>query len=140
MLRTMIKCALSAGLAVVVLSACSSSDDAQIATYNDIIGTWKETQDNGDEYVEIIHDDGTFSDYDYLGDSFDNGADCYRYEGDSFIDDLGNGDFLVNDGGDTFQLHITMSGDSLFITNPFYTSTLVRSSITLDELQAKACP
>ena len=127
-------------ISVFILASCGSSGgSATNATFNDIIGTWQETDDDGDIFVTVMRNDGTFTDYDYMGDTFDNGLDCYIDTDGGMITDLGNGDFVVDDGFGLYNLHITISGDTLYVRNPYYDSRLVKINMTEAQIQLKLC-
>lgn len=86
------------------------------ATTSDIVGTWdvstEEANNTTDVYYVKINSDGTYVDYDFDGDSFDQGDDCYyRWEGT--YENLGDGDFSF-DGEEA--IHIERSGNNLIIS------------------------
>jgi len=96
----------------------------------DITGVWDISSAVGQEFDERymnisiysnppasieLSSRGRILDYDYLGDSFDQGPDCYRTANDDEILDLGNGEFVIIDG----------DGRELFFSANFCGSTLV---------------
>jgi hypothetical protein len=82
-------------------------------TLADLVGVW----DSGfgdDEIYTVFKSDGTYVDYDYMGDSVDMGQNCYEVE-ESTITDLGNGQFRIgNDRFGTFYF----AGNSLAFEAP----------------------
>jgi hypothetical protein len=81
---------------------CDGSDPACTNTCNesptlaDLAGTWDISDDYGTEgydvYYTVLRTNGTYQDYDYAGDTYDNYKNCYWTYSGSFID-LGNGTF-----------------------------------------------
>jgi len=110
----------------VLLSACGGggSDSTSLSKMS---GTWDASSQEGDftdvSYV-VINIDGTFIEYDYMGDSFHSGPDCYE-EIPGTIVDQGNGNYLID--GD-FAVQISVSGDTLEMTSGEETGTLTRST------------
>lgn len=94
------------------------------ASLSDMVGTWDYTEDYGSEGTDVyyikISADGTWSDYDYYGDTFDNGQDCYEVDHSS-INGLGAGNFV---DGDQVPFKAEICGSSLRLTEN-------RTSITL---------
>lgn len=66
-----------------LLTACNdeSEDSVKVTGLSSIVGVydWSDTYDDGsvDEWYLAIDADGYISDYDYQGDSFDLGENCY---------------------------------------------------------------
>lgn len=78
----------------------------------DIVGVW-DTSVGSDEMYAVFHANGTYSDYDYLGDEAD-GVNCYEKETGT-ITDLGDGRFRIDDSRfGTFSF----SGDTLIFEAP----------------------
>jgi len=113
-----------------LISACggsSSGDDGSSSGLTAIAGVWDSSSQEDsliDVSYTVFNTDGTFVDYDYMGDAFDAGADCYiEYAGT--ISDQGNGNFLV-DNNNTIQM--TISGDTLEIISDGVTYTMIKST------------
>lgn len=82
-------------------------------TLDDIVGVWDSGFGN-DELYTVIKSNGTYIDYDYLGDSVDMGENCYEKD-EGTIQDYGNGQFLL----DNVRLGtFTVSGDDLVFQAP----------------------
>ena len=83
----------------------------------------------------IITADGGVVEYDYDGDSFDGGDNCfYKYDGIE-LTDQGEGSFLVQSGGiEVVTYKVTLSGDtmtrSVTSENSSYSFTSVRTDLT----------
>jgi hypothetical protein len=109
-----------------IITACSSEDEegfknlpGELAEPADIIGVWDGSSgdENGyDEFYTVVRDNGTFTDFDYQGDTQDNGNDCYeradgsyRYEGD--------GIYVFNFNGDSkdYRVKITKEQSLLYL-------------------------
>lgn len=83
-------------------------------TLADIVGVW-DSSIGSDENYTAFRIDGTYVDYDYQGDAYDMGENCYDvYPGT--IEDLGNGRFRLDDSDriGTFSF----SGDDLRFQAP----------------------
>lgn len=80
---------------------------------SDISGIWDARETDGDEVDElylVIKDYGEIITYDYDGDSYDQGSDCYYKYTDETITDLGNGNFEIYEdywGSYNVKLHIS---------------------------------
>ena len=101
---------IATGLITVTLVACGSddgdlassaldngvSDDQGVSATRDIAGLWDFTENKGDEGVDVIYvlieGDGSGVIYDYQGDTFDQGENCYQFI-DSPVVSLGNNQF-----------------------------------------------
>lgn len=115
-------------LSVLALVGCGSdSDSGRNAVLADLIGTWDASSTYGqevDEIYTVIKEDGSFIDYDYDGDSYDQGDNCYyRYEA-GVLTDQGNGDFLIESNGEPDSVvKVKISGSRLTISSSFGSST-----------------
>ncbi|MDM8543720.1 hypothetical protein QUF90_21815 [Desulfococcaceae bacterium HSG9] len=101
----------------------------------EISGVWDFTRPTSvgddDVFYMVFRTNGSYIEYDYLGDAFNNGTPCYRRELGS-ITDLGNGDFEVIDGqGNRLVLHFTRSGSLLTYSDG--TTTQTASATPLQE-------
>lgn len=97
-------------------SSGSPGGDGSDLTLADLVGIWDATREEDgleDESYSVFRANGEFFDYDYDGDSFDMGENCY-YAEEGTIEDLGNGRFLV-DGVNTVTFRA--SGDELIATS-----------------------
>jgi hypothetical protein len=98
-------------LALTLLTACGggggSSSDSDSLGLADIAGIYAVNfeDDPDDEYYAVIGSDGRYIEYDFQGDSFDLGDNCYivyRY----FAEELGNNSFAVTDLVNDFKLRL----------------------------------
>ena len=125
-----------------VLAGCGSgSDSGKNATLADIVGTWDASEEVGqevDELYSIIKADGSITEYDYDGDSFDQGENCYyKYEYVTLVDQ-GEGDFSVEyNGTEVATVKINLSGNTMEVSGTdeegSFTSSSVRSDLTEDD-------
>lgn len=85
----------------------------------EISGVWDKSRTQGqvvDEGYLVIKNTGTGTDYNYLGDSFDSGDNCYSRT-NQIITDLGNGNFsVVYDNADYDVFLASLLGNNLIIT------------------------
>ena len=125
-----------------LLAGCgSSSDSEKNVTLAGIVGTWDESVELGqevDELYSIIKADGSIIRYDYYGDSFNQGENCYdKYEYVTLVDQ-GEGDFSVEyDGTELATVKLTLSGNTMEISwtdeEGSFTNSSVRSDLTEDD-------
>ena len=112
-------------------SNTSSSDTGTSnVTLADIVGVW-DSSIGSDENYTAFRSNGTYVDYDYQGDAFDMGENCYDvYPGT--IEDLGNGRFRLDDSDrvGTFSF----SGDDLRFQAPEGTYSLSSTSLSETDL------
>lgn len=98
----------------------ANSDNAEQPSLAQISGVWDftdtyEGEDEKDIAYLVIKDHGEFIIYDYLGDAFDQGSDCY-FQVNSSITDLGNGEFEIGTFGEFFTLNMSTSNSDLILT------------------------
>ena len=103
--------------------ACGSSDDnGSDASLSDLLGVWdvSTTYPEGtDEWYIVIKPSGIIVNYDYMGDTIDNGPNCYE-QFDYTLVDLGGGAFvLTDDFGGSDNINVTFSGDSFSAVTTF---------------------
>lgn len=100
----------------------SSTNESNIAkpSLSQISGVWDltETDEDGEDQIYLaIKDNGEFIIYDYDGDTWDQGEDCY-YKFSETITDLGNGSFEISAyGGDYSTSDISLSDNQLTVTD-----------------------
>ena len=98
-------------------------DDTSNSSITDIVGVWddSETLDNGeiDEVYLVIRSSGEVFFYDYDGDSFDKGANCYYSGSFGAFTSLGNAnfrfDYSTGEPSETLELTIENVSSSLLI-------------------------
>jgi len=124
---------LSVVLTLLLAGCGSESDSEKNATLKDLVGVWDITEkieQNIDEKFFIVEENGHTIDFDYDGDSYNNGSNCYYRYDSATLTDLGEGDFLAKDGSEESILNITILGNTLTIINShddiLYTSEAVR--------------
>lgn len=97
--------------------------DNNVSSINDIVGLWdatEETEEGVDNVYWGISPSGSLSIYDYLGDTFDDIANCYFIAEDfGLITNLGDSNFIVqiDDGVEVLTANIELStvGDDLIM-------------------------
>jgi hypothetical protein len=116
------------------LEACSDDENSGGNNNNpslaDISGVWDATNTIGQEIDEIyvvIRANGESITYDYNGDSFDQGSNCYISYSET-LTDLGGGEFEITDVFDekyiaTFEL----SGNQLIAETTFRSTTITQT-------------
>ena len=86
----------------------------------DIAGVWDASETVGqkiDETYTVITINGEMIGYDYMGDSYDQGKNCYDKYLSGMIKNLGNGNFLlVDNNGKRDYIQISLSGNKLKLT------------------------
>jgi len=141
MIRKALNNAFGLVLITLFLISCGSSGgvDSRPATFNDLVGSWKLTDTDGDEVIFIFENNGDINIYDYMGDSFDQGPDCYIGPIFAFtIADLGDGEFML-DGDSSSTVSGTISGNTLVLTDSIDPLIIVRDNITVTELSENIC-
>lgn len=79
-----------------------------------IVGNWDFTDGDGDEYYVVITESEWIV-YDYMGDSYDMGEDCYSTHTE-YVTDLGGGTYRVTDELGYFDdLELSRSGDNIVL-------------------------
>lgn len=111
------------------LIACESSSDSDNEpdnnsgpeTSNDIpdnfVGFWDETytdEDGTDVMYQHIYSDGRAELIDFVGDSYDNGPDCYVVIHSFTFENQGDNAYLINDllENEQYSYNITVSADN----------------------------
>lgn len=110
---------LSAFLACFFITACGGSDSdvsnnvtsgqsrSSEISLEEFIGTYKLIFEDApnDEYFVVVRDDGEYIEYDFDGDSFDMGENCYfRFPYD--ITEIGSNSFEIVDEFDSFKFRL----------------------------------
>ena len=120
-----------------VLAGCGAEDSGRNATLEDLVGSWDQSEKHDQEIDElyfIVKDDGATIDFDYFGDSYDQGDNCYSKEEGETIVDNGGGNFVVQRlNVDESSVHVAISGSTITITGSYegqpYTSTAKKISL-----------
>ncbi len=109
--------------------ACGNCNDAP--TLTELAGTWDLSTDYGqagyDQLYLVLNANGSYTVYDYAGDSFDENGDCYWQESSS-LNSLGNGLFRDNEDGSTAT--IQLCGDYMTISSDGLSETFPRSNFS----------
>lgn len=100
---------------------------------SELAGVWdvSETFDGlYDEFYVVIRRNGTGTDYDYAGDSYDNHANCYWI--DQFeIESLGDDEYRIEYSDGTFDVTLTAEDDTLYVNGtPYERATQEESDFT----------
>lgn len=115
-------------LCVALLVGCGSSDSSSNSTVlSDISGVWNSTID-GDETYDVFRVNGTYTEYDYLGDAFDNGANCYE-KSDATIIEKGGNRFELISGGESLSFSANVKDDNITIKADGETLVFPRSDL-----------
>jgi len=123
------------------LMACGSGESTTESTtesnigkpsLSEISGVWDltETDEFGEDQLYVaIKESGEFVIYDYDGDSWDQGEDCY-YKFSETITDLGNGSFEISEYGGEYSIsNISLSENQLTVTESSETLSFPKSSL-----------
>ena len=107
---------------VVSLVSCGDGGGGSSSTAPslvDIAGVWDASRTSGqdiDENYIVFKINGQMVTYDYMGDSYDEGQNCYE-KVLSIIKDLGNGKFMVvSEDGERDYVQISLSSNKLRLT------------------------
>jgi hypothetical protein len=131
------------------LVACNSDDNTTEDTQSaniaqpslaQIDGVWDYTETSQSAvdqiYVSIDSDNNEYIIYDYFGDSFDSGSDCY-FKYNEVINDLGFGRFELSNSSEInnsiayFQVNISITNNQLVLNDLTYPrSSLTESDFT----------
>lgn len=122
-----------------LVSACGgSSGGGNSAQLAEIAGVWDSSVTYGnvvDEIYTVINEDGTATEYDYLGDSFDDFANCYE-KTDFTLTYLGGDEFrATGPDGITFTFNASASGDTLTLRAGSQTIDVTRSALIESDFQ-----
>jgi|GEM_PF-2732882 len=103
---------------ILVLAACGGEDDSSSpATLADLVGVWdgsETVEQKRDELYTVIQQSGDFVSYDYMGDSANNGENCYEKSNGANITDQGGGEFIISSQFAADEtVTITVSGNSM---------------------------
>jgi len=117
-----------------MLVGCGSGNEGNITTpsLSEISSVWDmtETDEFGEDQVYlVIKDSGEFIIYDYDGDTWDQGEDCY-YKYSETITDLGDGSFEISEySGEYNTFNLSLSDNKLTVINSPETYSLPKSSL-----------
>ena len=94
-----------------------------------------------DEAYMNIALDATLTLYDYLGDEFDNEADCYYIADFGTLSNNGNGSFQLDSPVDDTSVIVTgkLQNDNLLLTAYGQTEVMSHTTLTVEEMQMKDC-
>jgi len=130
---------------VLVLTGCGSeSDSGRNATIEDLVGTWDTSEKIGqeiDELYYIIEGDGNVIDFDYDGDSYDKGSNCYyKYDGATLVDQ-GEGNFLVEVvNSEDYMAKISISGSTITVTTDEDGDSYTSKAVKIDRIESDFTP
>lgn len=123
------------------LSACGGSESESShspATLSDVVGVWDmtETSEYGEDvYYMSITEYGDLIFYDYDGDTYDQGQDCYfEIDPSMTLTDLGEGKFELSNGTDYTNISLSTGADSLIMTVEGVSSSLPATSLQVSDL------
>lgn len=108
---------------LLMLQACKDSKNEIEET--SVLGLWQLNSTEGDiNYVNIGTDIVTF--YDYMGDDYDEGPDCYEIESQEILNINGNKytfEDPLNPNG-TIEIDVRANGNELTVMQPFGDATI----------------
>ena len=112
-------------LSLILIFGFGGCKDSNNTENDSVIGLWQLDSSEGDVYyVNITTEIVTF--YDYLGDEYDEGPECYEIISYEILDV--NGDtYTFEDPLDpeaTIQVEVTVSGNQLTVEQPFGSGTV----------------
>ncbi len=126
-----------------IASSCSddnNNNDAGEELLADIQGLWQLNSEEGD--INYIHvDDEVIHNYDYMGDDFDEGPECYEYSRNEIISIDGDEvTFMIDDDPeDTVTVRVSVNNNILSVTQTFaglqFTELFNRSNKDLDSFE-----
>ena len=119
----------------------NNSNTATDATLSKIAGVWDASTTIGqvtDEFYSVIRNNGTFTDYDYLGDSFDMGPNCYLVSNGT-ISDQGNGNFTVDGSSLSISINETVNPVTITVVEGNQAITLTKLT-RLESSFTPTCP
>lgn len=129
---------LALSISSLFLVACGSENSSNEnnntePSLSEISTVWDltETDELGEDQVYLaIKDSGEFIIYDYYGDTWDQGEDCY-YKFSETITDLGNGSFEISEYGGDYTIHnISLVDNQLMVINSSGTYSTPESSLS----------
>ena len=134
---------------LILIQGCNSNSNSSSGSFNNdtpslaqISGVWNNSRTiDGltDEMYVVIKTNNTMMSYDYLGDSYDNTANCYEKFALT-ISDIGGGNFLIGESSIGFEeVHISISDGNLILTIDGISEPAVRRSLLLESDFAPIC-
>lgn len=133
-------------VAIAFLSGCGggASDVTQVTSLSQIEGLWDaSTQEDGlrDEAYIDIGQDGKLTIYDYLGDEYDDEADCYIIANLGTLTNNGNGNFQLDSSVDNTSVNVTgkLQNNNLLFTAYGQTDIMSPATLTVEEMKMKDC-
>ncbi len=134
---------LSVVLTLLLAGCGSESDSAKNATLEDLVGAW-DTSDKMEQEIDeayfIVEENGHTTDFDYDGDSYNKGSNCYYRYDSATLTDLGEGDFLAKDSSFESTLNITISGNTITIINSHEDKLYTSEAIKIDRIESDFTP
>jgi len=110
-------------LSLLVLQGCKDSNNNDENT--SVLGLWQLDSSEGDiNYVNITTT--TVTSYDYMGDEFDEGPDCYEIDSQEILDVNGSKYTFTDpfDPNATIEVDVTVNGNQLTVIQPFGSITV----------------
>lgn len=110
-------------IALTTIQGCKDSSNNDENT--SVLGLWQLSSIEGDiRYVNITHE--TVTEYDFMGDEFDEGAECYEIDVQEILD-INGSKYTFEDPFDpeaTIEVDVTANGNQLTVVQPFGDATI----------------
>lgn len=105
-------------ISLVIIQGCKDSNNNDENT--SVLGLWQLDSNEGDiSYINITTT--TVTAYDYMGDEYDEGPDCYEIESQEILDVKGS-KYTFEDPfnpNTTIEVEVTANGNRLTVVQPF---------------------
>jgi hypothetical protein len=125
-----------------LLAACGgggSSGGQDVTSLSQLAGVWDFSEGTNDVWYIYFDQNGNVSDYDYQGDTVDNGADCYKADVNwDTITHVSGNTFRSTSSGVEFTAVIDSNG-ALVTKDPGGTTIFPATNVTLADINAKLC-
>lgn len=129
-------------LVILAMAGCGSGGDdsgQEVTSLSQLAGVWDFSEGTNDVWYIYFDQNGNVSDYDYQGDTFDMGADCY-------IADV-NWGTVIHISGNTFRLSTSSieftavidGNGALVTTDPGGKTVFPATTLTVSDFNSKLC-
>jgi hypothetical protein len=128
---------------LLLLAACgggsSGSGGQDVTSLSQLAGVWDYSEGGNDVWYIYFDQNGNVSDYDYQGDTVDNGADCYDADVNwDTITHISGNTFRSTSSGIEFTAVIDSNG-ALVTKDPGGKTIFPATNVTLADINAKLC-
>lgn len=105
-------------ICLIVLQGCKDSNNSD--ENDSVLGLWQLDSTEGDvSYIDVTGE--TVTTYDYMGDDFDEGPECYEIDTQEILD-INGSKYTFTDPFDpqaTIEVDVTANGNRLTVVQPF---------------------